>query len=101
MEEKETPKMRRSYGQVQTSVLVSQEFYKLCKEQKIKFSEALRVGIALILAERGIREYDSSLNLMRKISLINQNLSNTSEKFYELIDEAKKKGLDTSRFENE
>ena len=39
---------------IQTSVLISEEFFHLCKTNEIKFSEAMRVGIALMLAERGI-----------------------------------------------
>lgn len=95
------PKMTREYGQVQTSVLVSQEFYKLCKEHNIKFSEALRVGIGILLAERGLREYDSNLNITRKISVINNHLSKTSQEFYELLEKAREKGIDVSKFENE
>jgi hypothetical protein len=91
--------MRRAFGQIQTSVLVSQEFYKLCKENHIKFSEALRVGIGVMLAEKGIREYDSNLNIFRKIQVINKNLSKTSQKFYDLLEQAKEKGLDVSKFE--
>ena len=48
-----------------TSVLVSPKFYKLCKEHGIQFSEALRVGISILLAEKGITEYDNKLNLVR------------------------------------
>lgn len=64
---------------IRTSVLVSPEFYNICKETHIKFSEALRVGISLILAERGIKEYDNNLNLFRRAQLINQKLSETAQ----------------------
>jgi post-segregation antitoxin (ccd killing protein) len=100
MEAKEYPKTRRAYGQIQTSVLVSQEFYRLCKEYRIKFSEAIRVGIGLILAEKGVKEYDTTLNLTRKIQMVNQKLSQTSQLFYELLGKAKAQGLDVSKYEN-
>lgn len=58
--------------QIRTSVLISPEFYKLCKEQKIRFSEALRVGISIILAERGIQDYDNSLNIVRRVNDLKQ-----------------------------
>ena len=60
------PKVVRSYGQVQTSVLVSSEFYTLCKEHGIQFSNAIRVGIAILLAEAGVKDYDNRLNIVRR-----------------------------------
>ena len=61
-------KMYRAGGNIQTSVLVSLDFFNLCKQHRIKFSEALRVGIAIMLAERGIKDYDNSLNIVRQIN---------------------------------
>jgi hypothetical protein len=58
-------KMLRQGGGIQTSVIVSCDFYELCKQHHIKFAEALRVGISIILAERGIKEYDNNLNIVR------------------------------------
>lgn len=49
---------------------VSPEFYTLCKQNRIKMSEAIRIGISLILAEKGIKEYDNNLNLVRNIELL-------------------------------
>ena len=72
------PKSQRVHGQIQTSVLISQEFYKLCKERNIKLSEALRVGVALMLAECGNIEYDNNLNISRKIVLLRENLEKVS-----------------------
>lgn len=101
MEQTNFPKMRRSFGQVQTSVLVSQEFYKLCKDHHIKFSEAIRVGIGVILAERGVREYDGQLNFFRKLQVVGNRLNETSQKYWKLIEEAKAKGMDVSAFEKD
>ena len=60
-------KMQRNGG-IQTSVIISLEFYELCKRHNIKFSEALRTGVAIILAERGVRDYDNNLNITRLVN---------------------------------
>jgi len=51
---------------IRTSVNISPEFYKLAKENYIMFSEAMRVGIAILLAEKGIAPYDNRLNIVRR-----------------------------------
>ena len=58
-------KMTRSSGMIQTSVLISPEFNNLRKKHEITLSEAVRVGISVILAEKGVREYDNQLNIVR------------------------------------
>lgn len=49
------------------SVSLSFEFDALCREHQISPSEAIRVGISIILAERGIKDYDNNLNLFRRM----------------------------------
>jgi hypothetical protein len=51
---------------VMTSVTISPEFYQECKKHDIGFSEAMRVGISVLLAEKGVAEYDNKLNIVRK-----------------------------------
>lgn len=51
---------------IKTSVNISPELYKLSRQHKIKFSEALRVGISIMLAEMGVTEYDNKLNIVRR-----------------------------------
>lgn len=51
---------------MRTTVLISPEFYELCKNNHIKFSEAVRVGISIMLAEKGVAEYDNKLNIVRR-----------------------------------
>lgn len=51
-----------------TSVNISPEMYRLCVEHQIRFSEAMRRGISLILAEKNIKEYDSDLNITRRVT---------------------------------
>lgn len=84
------PKTVRQYGQVQTSVLISSDYWELCKKHNIKFSEAVRVGISMMLADRGVRDYDNDLNLFRKLQLVRKQLEATSKELYELKDKVEK-----------
>ncbi len=78
--------MVTSYAQpwVKTCVNVSPEFHRLAREHHIKFSEALRVGISLLLADRGVTEYDTNLNVMRKMNKITKELQEISQKYHDL-----------------
>lgn len=76
--------MIRVGGAIQTSVLVSTEFYKLCKQHSIHFSEALRVGISVLLAERDIIPYDNNLNLYRKMLVYRQKAEEALQKISEM-----------------
>ena len=62
--------MGRHTGQpmITTSVRISPEFHQLCLKHSISFSEALRRGISLMLAERNVREYDNDLNITRIVA---------------------------------
>ncbi len=57
---------KTSKGLIQTTVLISPEFNDLRKKHQITLSEALRVGISIILAERGEIEYDNKLNITKR-----------------------------------
>lgn len=46
---------------------ISEEFHKLAKENKIKWSEALRIGLSVLFGEKGIRQYKNALNTQRSI----------------------------------
>ena len=61
--------MKHKYAQpwVKTSVNISPKLYKLARQHFIKFSEAMRVGIAVILGDKGVVEYDNELNVVRKM----------------------------------
>ena len=69
---------------VRTTVLISPEFYRLCKDNRIKFSEAMRMGISLALAEKGIKEYDNNLNIVRKRTKLLKELEETAQKLNQL-----------------
>lgn len=43
----------------------SEEFYELAKTYNISWSEALRIGIAILLLERGEKKFNSPLNNKR------------------------------------
>ena len=77
---------KTSMGMIQTSVLISPEFNELRKEYKITLSEALRVGLSILLAEKGVREYDNNLNVIRKLNKMRLELEKTSEQYYKLKD---------------
>ena len=76
--------IERPSGAIQTSVLVSKSFYDAAKANNIKFSEALRVGISILLADKGITEYDNNLNLYRKMKLFQQEASTAMQKLAEV-----------------
>jgi hypothetical protein len=71
-------------GRINTSVTISPEFWKLCKQHNISITEAARIGIAIMLAERGIKEYDNRLNIVRKVALFSEKLSETTQELNEL-----------------
>lgn len=69
------------------SVSLSSEFDSLCREHHISPSEAIRVGISIILAERGIKDYDNNLNLFRRM----QFFKNLAKEANQKIDDYKTK----------
>lgn len=75
---------RRAQPYIRTSVNVSPEFHNLCIIHNIKFSEALRTGIAVLLAEKGVKEYDNKLNLYRKMVKYQKELETTLNRLYEI-----------------
>ena len=78
--------MARRIGKARctTSVTISPEFHELCRIHGIEFSEATRVGIALLLAEKGIKDYDNRLNITRRLSLLSKKLEDTSQELWDL-----------------
>jgi hypothetical protein len=69
---------------ITTSITISSEFFNLCKQNFISFTEAARVGISLLLAEKGIKDYDNNLNIYRKMTLMRIQLEETSQKLAEM-----------------
>ena len=75
---------REAQPMIRTTILISPEFYKLCKENFIKFSDAMRVGISICLAEKGVKEYDNKLNVYRKMLKYQDELQNALTRLYEI-----------------
>jgi len=48
-----------------TSVQISPSLFELAREHNIKWVDAMRVGISIMLAEKGVREYENNLNIVR------------------------------------
>ena len=71
-------------GMMTTSVQISPEFFKLCKENSIKFVEAMRTGISVLLAEKGIREYDNHLTIYRRLLILQEQMRKNNELIAEL-----------------
>ena len=67
-----------------TTISITPEFYGLAKEHKISWSEAARVGMSLLLAERGERDYDNNLNLHRKMTVFRKQAEEALQKLNEL-----------------
>ena len=66
-------------GRVVTSVSVSPHFFELAKKHNIQFSEAMRIGLSLMFADRGECDYDNNLNLFRKMQAMRIKLEETSQ----------------------
>ena len=60
------------------------KFFLLAKEHHIPWSEALRVGISIILAEKGVVDYDNKLNFMRRIEKLSDLIGKQSQEIEEL-----------------
>ena len=71
------------------SISVSLEFEELAKKNNISWSEASRVGMSVLLADKGIREYDNNLNLYRKMNLFRMKAEESLHRIYELEDQIK------------
>ena len=53
----------------QITTTISEEFHQAAQDFNLQWSEALRIGIALLLMERGQNQFQSPLNAQRIKSL--------------------------------
>lgn len=67
-----------------TTISVSPEFWQLAKDYNLSWTEIARIGMSLKLAELGVKEYDTNLNLFRKMTLFREKLEQVSQEFDEL-----------------
>lgn len=57
------------------------------KKYGFKWSEALRVGIGVLLSQRGVRDYQGPVNMERKIQAISNKLDEKSREAEESVKE--------------
>jgi hypothetical protein len=66
------------------SVSLSYEFDKICRENEISISEATRRGISLMLSEKGIKDYDNDLNIVRRVQELKVKAAEALQKIADL-----------------
>lgn len=81
---------KKDYKRKLTSIQITPEFHQLCKEHHIQFSEALRVGVSILLADKGIKPYDNHLNIYRKMKKFQAIAQESSFKAAEMEERLKK-----------
>lgn len=70
-------------GTVVKSVSIGLEMFNLADMHKISLSEAVKVGISVLLAEKGELKYQNNLNYQRKIENMAQIIAEMSAKLEE------------------
>lgn len=73
---------------VRISASVSARFWELARDHNIGWSEALRVGISILLADRDVIQYDNSLNLYRKMRFFQTKAEEYGQKYHDLLEKA-------------
>ena len=86
---------RFATASIKTSVNISPEFHKLCREHRIRFSEAMKVGISILLAERGLVEYDNKLNIVRRVEELKKKAGEYAQKASDLENGNKRNSSNT------
>jgi hypothetical protein len=73
-------------GSLKKCISVSEEFSNLAEQNKISWTEASRIGMSIILAERGIDVFNNELKEKRlkmfkekKIEVLNDTIRNQSQ----------------------
>ena len=84
------------------STTISSKFWELAKEHNIPWSEALRIGLSIVFAEKGVMPYDNKLNLYRKMNYFRQEAEKSTQKVNELTDEiARREGVSFEKKEED
>lgn len=71
-----------------TTISITRQQSDLALQHHLSWTEAARVGMGIILADLGILEYESDLNLHRKMNIFRKKAEEANQKLAEL--EAKK-----------
>jgi len=64
-------------------ISISREFEDLADKHRLSWSEAARIGMSILLADRGITEYDNKLNLYRKMQIFQKTAEDALQKLSE------------------
>ena len=67
-----------------TTISITGNMEVMAKEHKLSWSEAARRGMAMMLADLGVADYDNNLNLYRKMKHFQKIAEETSEQLEEL-----------------
>jgi hypothetical protein len=73
------------------SISVSSEFASLAKEHELSWSEAARIGMSILLGDKGVVDYDNNLNLKRKMDLYRLEAEKALQSLAELEEKWKQK----------
>lgn len=73
------------------STTVSSYLWMKAKEHGIGWSEAMRVGISILLAEKGEMQYDNKLNIWRKMNLFRKKAEESLQQIEELTEKLAKR----------
>lgn len=66
------------------STTVSDEFWDLAQKNNVSWAEALRTGLAVMFADRGLMEYNNNLNLFRKMTAFRMQAEEALQKLADL-----------------
>jgi hypothetical protein len=80
----------KGIGRITTSVTISPEFFMLAKQHHLSFTEAIRIGLALMFAEKGVKDYDNKLNLYRKMQVFQAKTEELTKEIEELKQNAER-----------
>jgi hypothetical protein len=72
-----------------TSISVGMVMAQLAKEHRLSWSEAARRGMALMLADMGVQDYDNDLNIYRKMKQFQKLAEEANQKLSELQEKQK------------
>jgi hypothetical protein len=67
---------------ITTTVQIAEPLFKKAKNYQIRFVDAMRVGLTIMLAELGVEEFDNSLSIVRRIQALRRKLEETSQELF-------------------
>ena len=55
-------------GRIQKCISITEEAKQIAEDNDISWTDAARVGMGLMLAEKGVQDYNNELNIYRKMT---------------------------------